>query len=45
MAQHTKRRTAGLAACLLALSMFMTACGDDEPEGGDETGGDVTLCG
>ena len=43
MALHTKRRTAGLAACLLTLPMFLAACGDDEPEGGDEAGGDVTL--
>ena len=43
MALHTKRRTAGLAACLLTLPMFLAACGDDEPEGGEESGGDVTL--
>jgi len=44
MAQHTKRRTTGLAACLLALPMFLAACGDDEPEGGEDSGGgDVTL--
>lgn len=43
MAQHTKRRIAGLAACLLTLPMLLAACGDDEPEGGEESGGDVTL--
>lgn len=43
MALHTKRRTAGLAACLLALPMLLAACGDDEEGGGGESGGDVTL--
>ncbi|SFB49174.1 tripartite ATP-independent transporter solute receptor, DctP family [Nocardioides alpinus] len=43
MALHSKRRTAGLAACLLTLPMSLAACGDDETEGGAESGGEVTL--
>ncbi|GAA4368679.1 DctP family TRAP transporter solute-binding subunit [Nocardioides caricicola] len=41
----TKRRSAALAACALALPLALAACGDDESDGGGggEDGGDVTL--
>ena len=46
MAPRTKGRSAALAACVVALTMFLAACGgDDEDEGGGsgESGGDATL--
>jgi tripartite ATP-independent transporter DctP family solute receptor len=40
----TKGRSAAIAACVVALPMFLAACGGDDDEGGgDEGGGDVTL--
>ena len=45
MAPRTKGRSAALAACVVALPMFLAACGGDDDEGGGagESGGDVTL--
>ena len=44
MALRTRRRSAALAACVVALPMALAACGGDD-EGGEaaEAGGDVTL--
>ena len=45
MAPRTKGRSAALAACVVALPMFLAACGGDDEDGGGggESGGDVTL--
>src|SRR6478736_7573033 len=45
MAPRTKGRSAVLAACVVALPMFLAACGGDDDEGGGsgESGGDATL--
>lgn len=44
MAPRTKGRSAALAACVVALPMFLAACGgDDEGGGSAESGGDATL--
>ena len=44
MAPRTKGRSAVLAACVVALPMFLAACGgDDEGGGAGESGGDATL--
>jgi tripartite ATP-independent transporter DctP family solute receptor len=39
----TKRRSAALAATLLAVPIALAACGSDSEGGGGESGGDVTL--
>ncbi|MFC7724700.1 DctP family TRAP transporter solute-binding subunit [Nocardioides sp. GCM10028917] len=44
MAHRTKGRSAVLAACVVALPMFLAACGgDDEGGAAGESGGDTTL--
>ena len=44
MAPRTKGRSAALAACVVALPMFLAACGgDDGGDGSAESGGDATL--
>ena len=44
MAPRTKGRSAVLAACVVALPMFLAACGgDDEGGAAGESGGDTTL--
>ncbi|MGF9759129.1 DctP family TRAP transporter solute-binding subunit [Microvirga sp. 0TCS3.31] len=44
MAPRTKGRSAVLAACVVALPMFLAACGGDDDDGGaGESGGDATL--
>nr|WP_300052439.1 DctP family TRAP transporter solute-binding subunit [uncultured Nocardioides sp.] len=45
MAPRTKGRSAALAACVVALPMFLAACGGDDEGGGsgESGGGDTTL--
>lgn len=43
MAARNRRRSAALAATILAVPMALAACGDDSEGGGGESGGDVTL--